>query len=357
MSTMAGHEPRTVALDPNAAGHGVGAEDGRVEEGRSHADESLLTGESLPVAREAGDRVTGGAINGEGLLVVRTTAVGAASMLSQIVAMVESAQAGKAPIQRLVDKVSSVFVPAVLLASANAEAGAAVFKKCGACHTERDWKEKGKFDHDKTSFPLLGKHITTKCDACHKTKDYKEAPKDCYGCHKKDDKHEGTLGEKCESCHGERDWKTTRGRFDHDKTKFALRGGHAAEKVRCSDCHKDVKSYRKTPMECNACHKKDDKHEGQQGRECEKCHVDKDWKTVPKFDHGLTRFPLLGKHFKVECKDCHKSLRYKDAKIDCLACHEKTAARLRSGRGTHAAFAREDLDIALLWAPMPWGGR
>ncbi len=196
-------------------------------------------------------------------------------------------------------------------------------KECGACHTERDWKEKGKFDHDKTSFPLLGKHITTKCDACHKTKDYKEAPKDCYGCHKKDDKHEGTLGEKCESCHGEKDWKTTRGRFDHDKTKFALRGGHAAEKVRCSDCHKDVKSYRKTPMECNACHKKDDKHEGQQGQDCAKCHVDKDWKTTPRFDHGLTRFPLLGKHFKVECKDCHKSLRYKDAKIDCLACHEK----------------------------------
>ena len=87
--------------------------DGVVVEGRSHLDESLLTGESLPVAREAGDRVTGGAINGEGQLVVRTTAVGAASMLSQIVAMVESAQARKAPIQQTVDRVSSVFVPVV----------------------------------------------------------------------------------------------------------------------------------------------------------------------------------------------------------------------------------------------------
>ena len=91
--------------------------DGVVLEGRSHVDESLLTGESLPVAREAGDRVTGGAINGEGLLLVRTTAVGAASMLSQIVAMVESAQARKAPIQQTVDKVSAVFVPVVFAAA------------------------------------------------------------------------------------------------------------------------------------------------------------------------------------------------------------------------------------------------
>lgn len=92
--------------------------DGVVVEGRSHLDESLLTGESLPVARGPGDRVTGGAINGEGLLVVRTTAVGAASMLSQIVQMVESAQARKAPIQQTVDKVSAVFVPAVFGAAA-----------------------------------------------------------------------------------------------------------------------------------------------------------------------------------------------------------------------------------------------
>ncbi len=88
--------------------------DGVVIEGRSHVDESLLTGESLPVARGPDDRVTGGAINGEGLLVVRTTAVGDASMLSRIVALVESAQAKKAPIQQTVDRVAAVFVPIVV---------------------------------------------------------------------------------------------------------------------------------------------------------------------------------------------------------------------------------------------------
>ncbi|QTN24011.1 copper-translocating P-type ATPase [Rhizobacter sp. AJA081-3] len=90
------------------------AVDGRVEDGRSHVDESLITGESLPVAKQAGDRVTGGALNAEGLLLVRTLAVGAESTLARIVRMVESAQAGKAPIQRLVDQVSAVFVPVVV---------------------------------------------------------------------------------------------------------------------------------------------------------------------------------------------------------------------------------------------------
>ncbi len=89
--------------------------DGLVLEGASQVDESLITGESLPVARHEGDAVTGGAVNGEGLLVVSTTAVGTETTLSRIVRMVESAQAKKAPIQRLVDKVSAVFVPVVIV--------------------------------------------------------------------------------------------------------------------------------------------------------------------------------------------------------------------------------------------------
>ncbi|MBC7726476.1 MAG: heavy metal translocating P-type ATPase, partial [Microbacteriaceae bacterium] len=88
--------------------------DGLVLEGASQVDASLVTGESLPVARHEGDPVTGGAVNGEGLLVLTTTAVGAESTLARIVRMVESAQAQKAPIQRLVDKVSAVFVPVVI---------------------------------------------------------------------------------------------------------------------------------------------------------------------------------------------------------------------------------------------------
>ena len=88
--------------------------DGEVLQGASQVDESLITGESLPVAKQVGDHVTGGAVNGEGWLLLRTRAVGAESTLARIVRLVESAQAKKAPIQRLVDQVSAVFVPVVL---------------------------------------------------------------------------------------------------------------------------------------------------------------------------------------------------------------------------------------------------
>lgn len=88
--------------------------DGIVLAGSSHNDESLLTGEALPVAKVPDDHVTGGAINGEGLLHVRTTAVGGESVLARIVRLVEDAQAKKAPIQRIVDRVSAVFVPVVV---------------------------------------------------------------------------------------------------------------------------------------------------------------------------------------------------------------------------------------------------
>ncbi|WP_186178318.1 heavy metal translocating P-type ATPase [Burkholderia gladioli] len=88
--------------------------DGRIAAGASHVDESLITGESLPVAKAPGDRVTAGSINAEGALSVETTAIGAETTLARIIRLVESAQAEKAPIQRLVDRVSAVFVPAVL---------------------------------------------------------------------------------------------------------------------------------------------------------------------------------------------------------------------------------------------------
>ncbi|MFK7930815.1 MAG: heavy metal translocating P-type ATPase [Myxococcota bacterium] len=88
--------------------------DGVIIQGQSQLDESMLTGESLPVSREEGDDVTGGSINGDGLLRVRATRVGADSTLSGIVRMVEQAQGSKAPIQRTVDRVSAVFVPVVI---------------------------------------------------------------------------------------------------------------------------------------------------------------------------------------------------------------------------------------------------
>ncbi|HEX7030948.1 MAG TPA: heavy metal translocating P-type ATPase [Gammaproteobacteria bacterium] len=89
--------------------------DGEIVRGRSAIDESLLTGESMPVTRETGDAVPGGAVNLDGLLYIRVTATGAETLLARIIRLVETAQAKKAPIQRLVDRVSGVFVPVVIL--------------------------------------------------------------------------------------------------------------------------------------------------------------------------------------------------------------------------------------------------
>jgi len=91
--------------------------DGLVADGVSAMDESLLTGESLPVTKSPGDPVTAGAINADGLLKVTATAVGAGSTIARIIRLVEGAQASKAPVQRLVDKISAIFVPVVTVLS------------------------------------------------------------------------------------------------------------------------------------------------------------------------------------------------------------------------------------------------
>ncbi|MES2280863.1 MAG: heavy metal translocating P-type ATPase [Pseudomonadota bacterium] len=89
--------------------------DGTLLEGHTQVDEAMLTGEPLPVTKEVGGRLTGGSINGDGRVVMLVTAVGSETVLSSIIRLVEDAQAAKAPIQRLVDQVSAVFVPVVLV--------------------------------------------------------------------------------------------------------------------------------------------------------------------------------------------------------------------------------------------------
>lgn len=97
--------------------------DGEVIDGRAAVDESMLTGESVPVEKTVGDHVAGATVNTDGLLTVRATAVGADTALAQIVRLVEQAQSGKAPVQRLADRVSSVFVPAVIVVAVATFAG------------------------------------------------------------------------------------------------------------------------------------------------------------------------------------------------------------------------------------------
>jgi hypothetical protein len=194
-------------------------------------------------------------------------------------------------------------------------------KECESCHVADNWK-KVRFDHSKTDFPLLGKHRDVKCASCHKSRDHKQTPKQCYSCHRKDDDrkgHKGKFGQKCETCHTAKSWTATI--FNHTKeTGFPLRGKH--NRIKCASCHKGVLGKEQLGKTCYACHKGDDVHKGQEGRKCESCHNESNW-TRTLFDHGLTAFPLLGKHVKVKCKNCHKDKTFKDAPIACIACHRR----------------------------------
>ena len=107
--------------------------DGQILEGDTHVDESLITGESMPVAKSAGSKVTGGSVNAEGRFIARTVAIGTETTLARIIRSVESAQTAKAPIQRLVDRVSAVFVPVII--------GIAIVTFVGWGFVTGDWEQ------------------------------------------------------------------------------------------------------------------------------------------------------------------------------------------------------------------------
>jgi len=107
------------------------AVDGVIVDGHSQIDESLITGESMPVEKSSGDLVTGGSINGEGLIKVRATTVGSESALARIISMIQNAQATKAPVQKMVDQISAVFVPIVVVVAVSTFLGWSYFGDLG----------------------------------------------------------------------------------------------------------------------------------------------------------------------------------------------------------------------------------
>jgi hypothetical protein len=191
--------------------------------------------------------------------------------------------------------------------------------RCEKCHGTERW-DRTMFRHDRdTKFPLRESHSRVACLACHQKNPYKiPTPKDCYSCHKKDDVHHDRFGTKCNTCHTESGWSTVR--FDHDRdTRFSLLGNH--KQARCNDCHTRNAYQQKTATDCFSCHKADDVHKGQQGKNCAQCHNESGWKKKVTFDHGLTRFPLIGLHALSPCESCHIDTAYKNTDMECYACH------------------------------------
>jgi hypothetical protein len=146
---------------------------------------------------------------------------------------------------------------------------------CEACHGQQTWRSDIVFDHDLTDFPLLGLHRVVSCAQCHTTLAFSRAPATCDECHSHDDVHKGGLGKKCESCHSPNGWQIWT--FDHAKqTHFPLLGAH--KKLQCADCHHEAPGTVKMQMQCGICHNKDDRHLGQYGAQCDRCHSVDTWK-------------------------------------------------------------------------------
>ena len=194
----------------------------------------------------------------------------------------------------------------------------ALGRDCASCHVADEWKQV-RFDHNKTDYPLIGKHLDVKCNACHKTSNHKATPKTCVACHRGDDEHRGRFGTNCKTCHTARGWGINL--FDHGRsTRYPLRGAH--RNIACKSCHTGHLYKQKLQTRCISCHQSDDVHKGQEGQQCQLCHSDSRW-TQARIDHDLFVFPLLGKHYDLKCKQCHKKPTFKDAPVACYACHKK----------------------------------
>jgi hypothetical protein len=147
--------------------------------------------------------------------------------------------------------------------------GVSMDTACETCHAVTKWKDIT-FDHDLTSYPLLGLHVTATCSQCHLTQHFKETSQDCNTCHARDDAHSGALSRECGTCHTPNGWKLWD--FDHAaRTRFPLTGAHAT--VACAECHLRPQNIIKPAMLCGGCHAANDVHATRFGQECQQCHT------------------------------------------------------------------------------------
>jgi predicted CXXCH cytochrome family protein len=199
---------------------------------------------------------------------------------------------------------------------------------CATCHNTSSWTA-ATFNHNNTSFPLTGAHVTVACAQCHTNNNYTTLPTACYGCHQAD--FTGTTNPNhvvagfptdCTLCHSTTTWTTST--FNH-ATVFPLTGAHAT--LSCVQCHAN-NNYTTVPTDCYSCHKAD--YAGTNSpphaivgfpTTCSTCHSTTDW-TGATFNHNTTSFPLTGAHVTVACAQCHTNNNYTTLPTACYGCHQ-----------------------------------
>lgn len=192
---------------------------------------------------------------------------------------------------------------------------------CQKCHEGARWAAT-RFDHDKSNYPLVGKHKDARCESCHPNRRYKPTSQNCAdaGCHLKDDAHGRSLGLRCEQCHS----PTGQVTFDHNdpkaKDRYRLEGKHNA--VRCQGCHPSLK-YKPTPTVCQDCHADPEAHKNELGLRCQGCHKPTGWKLIHT-GHDLFPNRFGGAHDRLVCKECHPKGRVLQGLAQlCIGCHQR----------------------------------
>ncbi len=204
---------------------------------------------------------------------------------------------------------------------------------CTQCHNTTSWTT-STFNHNNTSFPLTGAHITVPCASCHTNNNYTGTlPTACYGCHQAD--YTGTTNPAhvaagfptdCTQCHNTSSW--TASTFNHNNTAFPLTGFHTT--MQCAQCHTPADNYKGTlPTTCYGCHQKDftgttNPNHVSSGfpTDCTQCHNTTTW-TNATFNHNNTSFPLTGAHTTVACALCHTNNNYSGTlPTACYGCHQ-----------------------------------
>ncbi len=246
---------------------------------------------------------------------------------------------------------------------------------CQDCHTTASFQQiVGKlFDHKKTDYPLLGKHVSVGCAKCHATGKMTEplAFALCSDCHK--DAHHKQFADrqdkgKCESCHAVDGFVGAKFTLEnHQQCRYPLTGSHLA--VPCFVCHTPIANGNAKPhakydfadLTCKGCHK--DPHQGQLDKwtaqsGCEYCHTTETWHRTT-FDHKLSRFVLEGKHREAPCLSCHtvkkigtdeKVTWMKPIAVECNTCHKD----LHQGQFVRSELNETSTDCQRCHSPLGW---
>ncbi len=185
---------------------------------------------------------------------------------------------------------------------------------CSACHSTTAWQP-STFNHNTSSFPLVGKHAGVSCNSCHANNVFKGTPTNCYACHAKDDTHGGQFGADCGTCHSPNGWSPAS--FDHNIV-FALTGAHSS--LSCNSCHTNG-GFTGLSTSCSSCHSDPPFHAGLfAGTSCSSCHSTSSW--TPASYTGSHPGGCDGnciKHKNATCRDCHTTNLNS---ATCTKCHD-----------------------------------